>query len=98
MGTVDGCGYEGQLKYTICDACRPSLSNLSMLKPVFHQNRHICCAYNSLRCLDVEIRRFCIYDDDNDKDDRTDHFTSVHACGVINTVYSGRIMDIVVPC
>ena len=35
MGTVDGCGYHGQLKYAICDVCRPYHSNLSILKPVF---------------------------------------------------------------
>ena len=23
MGMVDGCGYDGQLKYIICDTCRP---------------------------------------------------------------------------
>ena len=58
MGTVDGRGYDGQLKYTICDACRPCHSNLSTLKPVFRRNQHFRRAYNSLRCLDVEIRRF----------------------------------------
>ena len=58
MGTVDGRGYDGQLKYTICDACRLCHSNLSILKPIFHQNQHIHRAYNSLRCLDVEIRWF----------------------------------------
>ena len=34
---VDGCGYDGQLKYTICDACRPYHSISSILEPVFSQ-------------------------------------------------------------
>ena len=38
VGTVDGRGYDGQLKYTICDACRPCHSILSILKPVFSPN------------------------------------------------------------
>ena len=37
VGMVDGRGYDGQLKYTICDACRPCHSILSILKPVFRQ-------------------------------------------------------------
>ena len=31
MGTVDGCGYDSQLKYTICEAYRPYHSILSIL-------------------------------------------------------------------
>ena len=31
---VDGHGYDGQLKYTICDACRSCHLILSILKPV----------------------------------------------------------------
>ena len=38
---VDGCGYDSQLKYTICEACRTCHSILSMLRPVFRQLRHL---------------------------------------------------------
>ena len=55
VGTVNGCGYDGQLKYTICDICRPCHLILSILKPVFHQLQQICCTYESIRCLDVKI-------------------------------------------
>ena len=37
VGTVDGCGYDGQLKCTICDARRPCHSVLNIQKPVFRQ-------------------------------------------------------------
>ena len=56
---VDGRIYDGQLKYTIFDTCRPCHSILSVLKPVFCQIRHIIhCAYNSVRCLDLQIWQF----------------------------------------
>ena len=35
VGRVNGRGYDGQLKYTIYDTCRPCHSILSILKPVF---------------------------------------------------------------
>ena len=31
---------------------------LILLCAVFHQIRHICCAYNSVRCLDLQIWQF----------------------------------------
>ena len=55
MGTVDGSGYDGQHKCTICATYRPCHSNLSAPKPVSHQIQQICCPYNSLRCLDLQI-------------------------------------------
>ena len=59
---VVGCGYDGQLKYTICDSRRPCHSILNTLKPVSRQIRHnniiIRCAYNSLRCVHLQIWRF----------------------------------------
>ena len=58
MGTINGCGYDGQHKRTICDACRPCHSILSTLKPAFRWIRQICCSYNLLRCLDLQIWRF----------------------------------------
>ena len=58
MVTVDGHGYDSRLNYTVCGACRPWHSILSILKPVFHQIGHSRCAYNSLRCLDLQILRF----------------------------------------
>ena len=41
VGTVDRCGYNGQLKYTICDVYRPCHSILSILNRVFHQLRFV---------------------------------------------------------
>ena len=60
VGTVDGRGYDGQRKYrgTICDACRPYHSILSILRSVFRRNRQIRCVYNSLSCLDLKIWQF----------------------------------------
>ena len=58
MGTVDGCGYNGQLKYNICDTCRLCHLILSILKPVFHHLWHIHCAHNFLWCLDLHVWRF----------------------------------------
>ena len=52
VGMVDGCGYDSQPKYTICDTCRPCHSILSILKPVFRWIQQIGCAY---RCLDLQI-------------------------------------------
>ncbi len=52
--TVDRCGYDGQQKGTICDAHGPYPSIWSTLKSVFRQVRLIHCAYESLRCLDLE--------------------------------------------
>ena len=30
MHIVDGCGYDGELKYTICDVCRPCHSIVTL--------------------------------------------------------------------
>ena len=54
-GGGNGCGYDGQQKYTICDTCRQCHSILSKLKPVFRRIWQIHCVYNSLRCLDRQI-------------------------------------------
>ena len=58
MGTVDGCGYNSQLKYTICEACRPCHSILSILRPIFRGLRQIRCTFESLRYLNPNIWRF----------------------------------------
>ena len=58
VGTVDGRGYDDQLEYIICDACRPCHLIRSILKPVFCQLRQIGCIYESLRCLDLKIWLF----------------------------------------
>ena len=39
VGMVDGCGYDGQLKYTISDVSRPCHSIVSILNQVFRQLR-----------------------------------------------------------
>ena len=78
VGTVDGRDYDGQLKYTICDTCRPYHSILSTLKPVSCQLRQIHCTYQSLRCLDLKIWRFFMdndNDNDNENNNTTDYFT-----------------------
>ena len=59
VGTVDGRGYNDQLKHTICDTCRQCHLIRSILKPVFGQLRQIGCIYESLRCLDLKIWLFC---------------------------------------
>ena len=86
VGMVDGYGYDGQWirspkKFTICDACRPYHSILHILNPVFQWILQIGCAYNSLRCLDIQIWWFCVHDDNND--DRADYFTCC-ACAQAN--------------
>ena len=58
VGTVDGCGYDSQLKYTICEACRPYHSILSILRPVFrHLDRfvviYIPTNFNTHDCIDA---------------------------------------------
>ena len=68
MGTVDGHGYDGQHKCTICDTCRPCHLILSALKPVFFLLNS--SSYNLLRCLDLQIWHFYVHDDDI-----TDYFT-----------------------
>ena len=83
MGMVNGRGYDDQQKCTVCDICRPCHSILSTLKPVFRHIQQIRCAYNSLRCLDLQIWLFCVHDDD----DRTDYFTPC-ACGRGNNIGS----------
>ena len=95
MGTVDGCGYDSQLKYTICEACRPCHMILSILRPVFHQLRQICCTFESLRCLNPKIWRFFVdHNDNNDNDndnnndnDTTNYFTPC-ACARGNNMYT----------
>ena len=82
MGTVDGSGHDGQQKYTICDACKLCHLIQSALRPVFFcQIQRICCAYESLRCLHVEIWQFFVDDDDdNDNNDNTTDYFTLCAC------------------
>ena len=45
----------------------------------FSHIQQICCAYNSLRCVDLRIQRFCVHDNndnDNAYDDTNDYFYS----------------------
>ena len=72
VGTVNGCGYDDQQKYTICDACRLCHLILSILRPIFHWNRPIRYVYNLLSRLDLEIRRFLCPQYNNN---RTECFT-----------------------
>ena len=50
VGMVDGCGYDGQQKCTICYTCRLCHTILSQFL-----DEQICCTYNSLRYLDLQI-------------------------------------------
>ena len=45
-------------KCSICDACGPCQTIRSIMKPVFRLYQRIYCTYESLRCLDLQIRRF----------------------------------------
>ena len=85
VGTVNGCGHNSQLKYTIYDACGPCHSILSILEPVFCQLRQIRWTFESLRYLDVKIWRFRGDNDDRQTDRQTDYFTPAHARGIIIT-------------
>ena len=58
VGMVNGCGYNSQLKYTICEAYRLYHSILTILRPVFRQLRQIRCTFKSLRCLNPKIWQF----------------------------------------
>ena len=49
VSMVDGCGYDGQQKFTICDACRLCHLILSIVKPNFRWIQQTCCTYISLR-------------------------------------------------
>ena len=55
----------------------------------------IGCAYESLRCLDLEIGDFCTNDDDNNDDTTDDYFTPCCACvhGVITYTNSTVLVD-----
>ena len=61
VGMVDGRGYDGRQKDTICDIRGPCLTIRNTFKPVCRY------AYELLRCLDVEIGDFC-----GETDKRTD--------------------------
>ena len=55
-------------KYTNCDNYRPYHLIQSTVRPAFRQIGQICCAYELLRCLDVEIRQLFFVDDNDDND------------------------------
>ena len=69
-GCGHGHGYNGQQKYTVCDACRLCHSILSIQRPVFTNSTDSLLSY-----VDLQIWRFCVYDND---DDTTNFFTPVH--------------------
>ena len=67
-------------KCSICDACGPCQTIRSIMKPVFRRYQRIYCTYESLRCLDLQIRRFLCQQ-------QTQPITLplAHACGVTTT-------------
>jgi hypothetical protein len=71
VGRVDR---RGQWKRSICDARGPCQMIWSIMKSVFRRLWRICCTYESLRCLDVQIWRFLCWQTDW-QTDRTDYFT-----------------------
>ena len=88
MGTVDGCGYDGQQKYTICDACRQYRSILSILKPVFRRIQQIHCVYNSLRYLDRQIWLLLC----SRRQTLTDYFTRAQVRRIYNNIMVYRYL------
>ena len=54
MGVVSNYRHAEQ-KCTICSACEPYSAMGSAQKIVFHRYLLICCAYNTHRCLKLEI-------------------------------------------
>ena len=78
VGKVDGCGYNGQQKDTICDVRGRCQTIWSIFKPVCHWFWLIGYAYKVPRCRDMAI--FVVT-----TDRQTDYFTPVHARGVIMT-------------
>ena len=63
---VDGCGYDVQQKYAIVTLVGRA-TRFEVVRPVFCQIRQIC-AYELLRCLDVEMWQFFV-----DNNDRTNY-------------------------
>ena len=63
---VNGCGYNGQLNYTICDACRLCHLILSILKPIFGRIQQNYSIHNLLRRLNIQIWQYL---------NRTNYFT-----------------------
>ena len=55
VGMINRRGYSCQQKLKYCSPCQ---TIQSILKPVFCQIGQICCIYNSLRCLGLEIWRY----------------------------------------
>ena len=66
VGTVDGCSYDGQLKSTICDTCRPCHLKSEHTEASFSPN--LTYSYQISR-----LGSFCVHDDDNNE--MTDYFT-----------------------
>ena len=78
VDTVDGCDNYGQHRYTISDTgmlCHP-IENI--VRPVFCQIQEISCAYESFKCLDVQIWQFFL-DNDNDDNDRMTTLPLAHS-------------------
>ena len=87
VGMVDGRGYDGRQKDTICDIRGPCLTNRSTFKPVCRWFRLIGHIYKLLRCLDIEIWRFSWWQQTDGQTDRqTDYFTPAHAREVMNSM------------
>ena len=77
MGTVNGRGYDGQLKYTICNSRRPCHSILSILNPVFFAKFDIFVVLTTRSGAYISrFSDFCVHDNN-------DHFTPAHARVVI---------------
>ena len=78
VGRVDR---RGQQKHSICKVCRPCQPIRSIMKPVFQRFQLIYCAYESLRCLDLQIWRFLCWQ--TDRQTKLITLPLAHACGVM---------------
>ena len=59
VGGVDGCGYDGQQNTLVVTIIgRATWFKAQWSRPVLRQIGQICCAYELLRYLNVEIRQY----------------------------------------
>ena len=74
MGMVDKSGYNGQQKYTICDACT------CIVMPVLCHIQQICCVARVPRCRDLVIFLLTTMPT---LTTTTDYPLCMHVCGVM---------------
>ena len=78
VGTVDGCGYDGQQNDTICDVCGPCQTIKTHSSQFFADFNRLVMLTS---CSDAYMLRsgdFC-GDDNRQTGRKTDYFTPAHA-------------------